>query len=328
MTKITLSLAFVLLGGIISNVATAEGVVLIGIHGLANKPEKDTLSMWWTMAINDGLHRNCAGKKIDDQFELVYWRDLRYEKPDPDPEPYTAFNEDVEASTLKSEPAANLRHAFTEIVGTVVEVSDGATEGGPFDKLKKTVMSKYASDLNDYYYGNHKITFGEFKDQPTQGTIRAKLSETLVANKDNRIVLIAHSMGSIIAYDVLLDLEEAGSDIKIEHFITIGSPLGISVVKDQIKIERELQGRKLTDPKVPVAIQTSWLNYADPKDPVAVDTELQKDFENTGSIIFTDVKVVNDYSFETDEGKLVFNAHKSYGYLRTDEFSDFLCSIL
>jgi len=33
--------------------------VIIGIHGLANKPEKEALKQWWHDAIVEGGQKNC-----------------------------------------------------------------------------------------------------------------------------------------------------------------------------------------------------------------------------------------------------------------------------
>ena len=32
--------------------------VVIGIHGLKNKPEKNLLARWWVMSLQEGLQRN------------------------------------------------------------------------------------------------------------------------------------------------------------------------------------------------------------------------------------------------------------------------------
>ena len=55
--------------------------VIIGIHGLANKPPVDEKTRWWSAAIAEGLDRNqgLAGAKF--AFEFVYWADLRYDAP-------------------------------------------------------------------------------------------------------------------------------------------------------------------------------------------------------------------------------------------------------
>ena len=54
--------------------------VIIGIHGLKNKPPKELLEKWWKTSISDGLN-NIGQHDIEFQFELVYWADLEYSKP-------------------------------------------------------------------------------------------------------------------------------------------------------------------------------------------------------------------------------------------------------
>jgi hypothetical protein len=65
--------------------------VIIGIHGLANKPPADEKKGWWKSALIEGLKRNC-GKTTDElSFDFVYWADLRYNPPislEMNPEPY------------------------------------------------------------------------------------------------------------------------------------------------------------------------------------------------------------------------------------------------
>jgi hypothetical protein len=67
------------------------GGVIIGIHGLANKPPVDEKTRWWKSAIAEGLTRNVGLAAPDFAFEFVYWADLRYEAPlpvDGNREPY------------------------------------------------------------------------------------------------------------------------------------------------------------------------------------------------------------------------------------------------
>jgi esterase/lipase superfamily enzyme len=47
-------------------------------------------------------------------------------------------------------------------------------------------------------------------------------------------MLIAHSMGTIISYDVLRDLGQEDPSFKVPHFATIGSPLDLPHVKAKI----------------------------------------------------------------------------------------------
>ena len=55
-----------------------SGRVIIGIHGLKNKPEADILEDWWKTSIDEGLSRHCGGRKFKVRFEMVYWADLLY----------------------------------------------------------------------------------------------------------------------------------------------------------------------------------------------------------------------------------------------------------
>lgn len=46
--------------------------VIIGIHGLANKPPADEKTRWWKAAIAEGLARNEGLTDPDFLFEFVY----------------------------------------------------------------------------------------------------------------------------------------------------------------------------------------------------------------------------------------------------------------
>jgi hypothetical protein len=51
--------------------------VIIGIHGLANKPPRDEKMGWWKRALIEGLKRNCSKTTDELSFDFVYWADLR-----------------------------------------------------------------------------------------------------------------------------------------------------------------------------------------------------------------------------------------------------------
>ena len=44
--------------------------IIIGIHGLGNKPPKETLEKWWKQAIADGLKLN-SYPSTEFNFELI-----------------------------------------------------------------------------------------------------------------------------------------------------------------------------------------------------------------------------------------------------------------
>jgi hypothetical protein len=54
--------------------------IIIGVHGLGNKPSKELLETWWKWAIMEGL-RIVGKPRFDINFELVYWADIQYPNP-------------------------------------------------------------------------------------------------------------------------------------------------------------------------------------------------------------------------------------------------------
>jgi alpha-beta hydrolase superfamily lysophospholipase len=151
--------------------------------------------------------------------------------------------------------------------------------------------------------------------------ICSELTNVLKKHRNEKIMLVAHSMGSIIAYDVLtLD----ASDVPIDTFVTIGSPLGLPIIKSRIVAERRQDPSQKGILKTPENIGSHWYNLADLRDKIAINYTLQDDFkENTQQIGPVDKIVTNDYTFEDQK-----NPHKSYGYLRTPEMAEIISGFI
>ena len=54
--------------------------IIIGIHGLGNKPPKKILEKWWKAAIQEGLQAAGYPKQYF-KFELVYWAPVLHSIP-------------------------------------------------------------------------------------------------------------------------------------------------------------------------------------------------------------------------------------------------------
>jgi len=129
--------------------------------------------------------------------------------------------------------------------------------------------------------------------------------------KNQRILLIGHSMGAIISYDSLWELgREEGYKGKIDLFLTLGSPLGMRFVRHRLVGIHENRERRY-----PNNIRR-WLNIASRGDLTALDPYISDDFED----------MVNDGLTESirDEHRDIYNyfvgtkglnVHRSYGYL-------------
>ncbi|RLJ15691.1 hypothetical protein DJ030_17595 [bacterium endosymbiont of Escarpia laminata] len=267
--------------------------VIIGIHGLANKPPEKTLAEWWEQAMLEGLRKN-AGINMDSlNFHSVYWADAMYAEPDQNPDAY----HEAEGGALKRYDDGWLDIVRAKASSINGKMWDSAKTLFGIDKIADMVLEKKLQDLHKYY------TDSELREE-----LRKRLKNVILDNKGDRIMLVAHSMGTIIAYDVLRQLGKEDPNIKIDHFVTIGSPLGLPHVKYKISEESPLV-------RTP-SIVKKWTNLADRRDPVAIDTHLADDYDsNEDGVKVRDDLVINDW------GKI---NHKSYGYLRTPEFTDLL----
>jgi pimeloyl-ACP methyl ester carboxylesterase len=272
--------------------------VIIGIHGLANKPPADEKTCWWKVAIAEGLARNEGLADAAFAFAFVYWADLRYGTPlasDAMDEPYRLHEG---TGPLPSEEDAP-KLTGPDVLVAVYEGIDRIEEATGLTLVDDVILEHRFDDLWHYHVER------EFAQQ-----VRARLIERLQQFRDHRILLMAHSMGSVIAYDVLRLLERDDPSLQVEHLVTVGSPLGLAKVK--LKIEAECGAAR-----VPNNVG-HWTNLADGNDIVAVTGALASDYAPSDTCVqVTDHRVVNDYCRPTGQA----NHHKSYGYLRTPEFS-------
>ena len=312
--------------------------IVIGLHGLANKPKKSVLQKWWKQAAQEGLQKN-LNKNQDFAFEVVYWADILYKNPMHheaafafdnlyDDEPY-APAEQKSFKEYKDGFWDSIRSGAENVVGGGVDFFHKRLG---MDKLANWVLGKVLKDLAFYYSPTSKVPVENSSTQTgvARKVLQNKLISVLDAHKNQEIFLVAHSMGSIIAYDVLRDLgrqAEYKSAFSKLHLVTIGSPLGIAHVKSQIKLERSYDKKdRVRSP----TIVSSWVNFADPKDIVAVDSHLADDYApNKDGVQVRDDLVLNEFvATKGPDDKAAENHHKSYGYLRTPEFSKHLQKFL
>jgi len=127
------------------------------------------------------------------------------------------------------------------------------------DPIFRFVVGAFASDVVDYLFGG----FAE----PMRAPVRAAL-----LTDPRPGIVVAHSLGTIIAYDVLSESAFAGFDVPL--LITLGSPLGIDNVQKRLR-----NGRGKPNP-IPKAAK-AWTNFGDRFDPVAIERTLRDEFSPT-----------------------------------------------
>jgi hypothetical protein len=167
--------------------------------------------------------------------------------------------------------------------------------------LPKDVNSA-ATEMNRYFDNVDNIA----------SDIRKLLKQTLrpLIEKNEPILLIGHSLGSVIAYDTLWELSyQEGLHGKVD-FLTIGSPLGMHYVR------RRLMGMKENGKKSYPKLIRHWINLSSEGDVIALERNFHDSFKEM--IKQGLVKSIEDHShgiynyFRSDEG---LNCHRSYGYL-------------
>lgn len=277
--------------------------IVIGIHGLKNKPAQDLLSQWWAMSLQEGLRRNHSlASPLD--FELVYWADIQYPSPIPEAEinnPYIAADGQGPLLRYEGSTLSKVRAIAEKWGGRAVD------KGKDLIGLSEQVdhlLGIALDDLRDYY-----------REPDVQNRVRDRLVRALQRHEGKNICLIAHSMGSIIAYDVLRMMEHRPP--AIDHLVTIGSPLGLPIVTQHIREE-------FSNTTVPHQVR-HWTNLADPGDKVALDCSLTDDYRPApGGIRVQDDLIHNGYVDRSGSN----DRHNSYGYLRTPELSDIVREFL
>jgi len=283
--------------------------VIIGIHGRANKPAKETLEDWWRKSIDEGLKKNLGASLGSTPVILAYYGDINFNTPlnvNEMDEPY------LEA---KATPQPYRRRVFERIRGAFGNWADNPLDwleenSAVFSKLAKKVLRNVMTDLGDYYRNAEKR-------QATQ----KRLIDLIDKHRNDEILLISHSMGTIVAYDVLRALGRSPNfaGVAVEHFVTMGAPLGLTAVKGNIV---QHQHERL---RTPSCVSRTWVNFSDPQDYVCIDSHLRDEYDrNSRRIKVQDVMVCNEYAGKNDKS----NEHKSYGYLRTPEVSKLVASFL
>lgn len=126
------------------------------------------------------------------------------------------------------------------------------------------------------------------------------------------VLLIGHSMGSVIAWDALWQMTHEHSDaFELDTLLTMGSPLGQAYVQQRIR-GSDRAGRA----RYPHNIRR-WVNLAAVGDLTAIDPTLANDFAEMLTLGLVDE--IDDrrvFNFFRLDGEL--NVHAEYGYLANE----------
>ncbi|MEV0092014.1 hypothetical protein [Streptomyces sp. NPDC050738] len=288
----------------------AASATFIYVHGAGNKPPESDLKRAWDADL--------FGRDMGERTRMVYYADLLHDHPAAiaadecsaggalgvlvsDAFAETASLEDAEArETFGKMAPEGQEFALALAIGVAARAAsttgpapaegarpaaEGVAELLPLPAplrrfLLRQLLRHLIPDANGYF-------FTSAKDR-----IKERLRSALRA-ANGPVVVVSHSLGTIVAYDVLSETAFARREVPL--FITLGSPLGYTEIQDVVT-------RPLKTP-APVRL---WANFADPFDLVTLDTTLADDFR-AGSKPIADMTVDNPAP----------NHHASCGYLRS-----------
>ncbi len=121
--------------------------------------------------------------------------------------------------------------------------------------------------------------------------VRKKLRSLLLSdlasahNQAEKVVIVSHSMGTMVAYDVLRNCANCPP---VDTLITLGSPLGVREMQQELIAA----GRDAVD--FPAATLRRWINIYDPMDPICgADPRFANDYRSVGGKSVEEVKESN-----------------------------------
>ncbi len=171
--------------------------------------------------------------------------------------------------------------------------------------LAKSVVKWMAADVAAYF--TPKLDYAE----KVRSRLRDELCELM--NRGDRILLVSHGTGSVIAYDVLWQLShdetyaERYANCKIDLWLTLGSPLGDSHLQKRI-----LGADGSAQARYPANI-ISWYNVSAEDDYTCHDDTVRDDFNKM--LQQRVVSVVHDFKiFNLAVRYGRSNPHSSIGY--------------
>ncbi|MFD9302536.1 hypothetical protein ACFWCB_07545 [Streptomyces sp. NPDC060048] len=290
---------------------------VVYVHGNGNKVRKELLKSQWDRAL--------FGTDMGAASRMAYWAPVRYGTPLPDDEPDPLSGgppplgelpdtgvprtpEEFIEHTLrearrKAGPALGRRSAqageeelanwlakMTYSAETLGRAEDAVPPAASLDLAKalplpvfmrvqvfELLVKRTFEDVYAYFFGG----VGE--------AMREVVRRELADLRDGPLVVLGHSLGSVIAYEVL---HEERRDVTL--FVGVGCPLGITEVQDQLALPTA----------VPAGV-AAWSNVSDLRDLVALDHWLRPEYGPPG--------LVTDHLVRNDSG----NHHGIAQYLRS-----------
>jgi len=287
---------------------------IIFVPGIRPKPPPDQhRAALWECLVEGVRRANPAVARAlqseGDCFQLVSWNRQFYGM-DRDIEADRSGIREVLEQTMPTEQDLEESRAFGRRLNSLIYAI-----GDRFPVLRSVIanrqMETRLSEVRRYF--RNRDGAGE--------QIRAQVGQFLERAWANgeRVMLIGHSFGSVIAYDTLWDISRMqGRPGTVDLFLTMGSPLGLHFMRRRVK-----GANRSGVERFPSNIRR-WLNVTAVGEAAALDrkfVECYRDMLELGLVesITDHMELVN--FFRGPDG---LNVHKCYGYFASRDTGNFI----
>jgi hypothetical protein len=227
---------------------------VVGIHGISQQQAgRLQLLPVWQLALADGVERAVGRDGPRLELDLAYYADVYLKQfgtkgvggidPADLDHDMVKFFDQIETEVVDEEPPKDVQKGL----------------GGlphPVGRLAAWLDSRFGAAGALLFFGDLIQVRRYQRDDDLGDEIRSRVQEAI--DSQTR-VLVAHSLGSVVAYEYLCLEPEHG----VETLVTLGSPLGLRSIQARLRTARD-DGR----PAPPRGVER-WVNIRDPSDPVA-----------------------------------------------------------
>ena len=292
------------------------------VHGIMNQPSPDRLLREWKRDLADG------GDGVDlDVYgvtsSMVYWADVMYgAATDAGGAPHESIEyEGIEPGSLTevdesyiNEATGDEKHfiesmianydldhpdepageSAPDVAAEARVAAASALEAVPLPWfVKRPLMRLLLRDVHHYLFNSsHSPRSGS--TYKVRDEVRKRFGDAVGAVDGGPHVVVAHSLGSVIAYDCLKRVADMK---KVDLLVTIGTPLGMSEIQHNMKPEWS------KDDGYPGELPR-WVNVVDRLDPVCVaDPIIANDYMRQRATVVVDEVVSNGGVMRHPSGK-------------------------
>jgi hypothetical protein len=235
----------------------------IGVHGVVQrKLDRKLILEKWIPALTNGLQL-ATGHRYRPDLDMVFYADvLRWSGPAGKSKGSPETDALADLEDLDDAELADLTWAVEEIV-TPADRAAAAAAARPSKGWLPTPVQTLAGAVERHFPASSGVLFlGNLRQVRTylrDPQLKAEVDQLMDKGAADATVLIAHSLGSVVAYEYLR--RNPGHSNKL--LVTLGSPLGLRMVRAQLPagkpdVARWVDVRDSNDPVTAAGVLSTW----------------------------------------------------------------------